>query len=319
MEVQGGAEPLGLQLICRAFDSGVLACLSDRDWRTLSGVLSFFGTETPDLDRCRIDFIELGARIKETPEEARQRLNDLTSARIKDEPIVWVVEESADSAAVWLNCWWFGSVPGGGTTDLGPVINYYRRVVERNILSPAETQALHRWREDYGLGREVIIELLEECYRRGVKHVKYLEAVARAWHDDGVRTLGDLQRRRSDDRELIAKYTRLVNYLSLGRALTEPEKRLMRKWSREWGFSDEVILRACDQSTGFSNPMKAVDRVLEAWRDLGVRTVSDAEGVLREYRSGKGRSQSQGVAPKEARRNPGRSKSADDYDDLFLR
>lgn len=324
LEVRVGAEHRGLELIYRSLDSGVLASLSDRDWRTLSGVLSFFKSTNPDIDRCLINYAELGMRLRTGADEARQRLLDLTEARIREEPIVWVVEEDSGPVTVWLNYWWFGSATGAEASDLGPVIHYYRKVLGRSVLSSSEIEAVRRWRDEYGFAREVIVELLEECYQRGVKHLKYFEAVARAWHDDGVKTLGDLQGRRSGDRELLARYSRLLNYLRIGRNPTEPEKRLIRKWTKDWGFSDEVIRRACDESSGSSNPMKLVDRILDAWQERGVRTVADAEKILEEYRSRnnwsqKGNASDKGTAFPSNRRNPGRSASAQQYDDLFLR
>ncbi|MDD2421402.1 MAG: DnaD domain protein [Heliobacteriaceae bacterium] len=58
------------------------------------------------------------------------------------------------------------------------------------------------------------------------------------------------------------------------------------KWSRTWGFSHEVILRACQEAyKGAKNPtLNYVDIILSRWHQAGVRTVEDGEREIAKFR-----------------------------------
>lgn len=269
----GGQEALGLRWLRGALDAGLLRTLSDREWRTLSALLLCFDGS----GHCRMPYRTLAVQLNEETDAAAQRLRDLAAARVRGEPVIWLVDEPVNQSeiSVWLN----HNLVSTHSSDLGPVFHYAEQVMGRP-LSNAEIQAMWQWHGEYGLEREVIVELLEECYHRDKKHLRYLDAVARRWYDEGVRSLADLQKRREQHRDWNSKYGRIVNHLRLGRSLTGPEMSLVRKWVQEWAFSDEVILQACDAAVGSTRPLLYVNKVLEQWHAQGVRTVADAQRVM---------------------------------------
>lgn len=80
-------------------------------------------------------------------------------------------------------------------------------------------------------------------------------------------------------------YQRIVRYLGLGRSLTEAEQGLLGKWMGDWGFSEELIIRAAEAATGARNPLQYMNRVLECWKAKGIKTVVDVEQLQSEYRA----------------------------------
>jgi DnaD/phage-associated family protein len=66
--------------------------------------------------------------------------------------------------------------------------------------------------------------------------------------------------------------------------LTKPEQDLLEKWTAEWGFSNEVVMRAADEASGSKNPIHYMNRVLENWRAKDVKTVADVETLQEEYK-----------------------------------
>jgi len=135
----------------------------------------------------------------------------------------------------------------------------------------------------------VIVALLEEAYvRRDKKHLSYVETIARSWYDRGVRTMDDVDRVLREHQQVMNRYGKIIRYLSLDRLLTVPEQELLQKWSQEWGFSDEVIMKACSTVVNTNRPNFAyIDRVLQRWYQEGVRTVEDAEKAMAEIAAGK--------------------------------
>lgn len=322
----GPSLPYGLRLLQGAVQNGFVAALSDRDWRTLTAILSL----TQEPGRLQLTYDQLSAVLPDEPDAWQQRLVDLAEARLRGEAVIFLTDDGAgDGVALWYNHWLFGSEDGAGPHDLSPLYRYAENLMGR-ALANAEILAIRKWHSEFGLEREVIAELLEECVeQREIKRLNYLEAVARGWFDDGIRTLADLQRRRKQDREALARYTRIINYVQLGRAPTEPEKRMMQRWSHEWGFSDEVIMRACEATIGAKYPLRQADRILEHWRQHGVRSVADAEALLAKGPPSRRRAEGGGAAveqrgqtagqPAAARPAPAGLRRKQSYDDLIIR
>ena len=280
----------------RMRQAGLIAALSDRDWRTLSALLTFVDAA----GRCRVPLDDMAAALGVERQETYNRLGDLAELRVHGEPLVRLLQDgdasSAEEAVIlWLtNQVWERTGEAAEEHDLRPVYQFAEHVFNRPLAN-AEILAVRQWHQQYQFSREVIIELLEECYTKGKRRLSYMNAVARNWFDDGVRGVEDLRRRRQQDQEVMGRHSRIIHYLGLGRKLTQPEKDYLHKWTWEWGFSDEVIQRACDLTVNASRPSFAyIDKVLSGWRLHGVRTVDDAERVLAEresasrpYRSGR--------------------------------
>ncbi|KAB2953877.1 DnaD domain protein [Heliorestis acidaminivorans] len=72
-----------------------------------------------------------------------------------------------------------------------------------------------------------------------------------------------------------------------------------KKWSQTWGFSHEVILRACQETyKGAQNPnLNYVDVILTRWRQAGVRTVEDGEREIEKFKQQRNRNYNKSKAP----------------------
>ena len=66
-----------------------------------------------------------------------------------------------------------------------------------------------------------------------------------------------------------------------GRNPSSSEKRMMEKWLMQYGFDLDVILAACDKTMlQIHDPsFPYTDKILKSWKDSGVRTKRDIEGL----------------------------------------
>jgi DnaD/phage-associated family protein len=162
------------------------------------------------------------------------------------------------------------------------------RLVEQRFgrpLAEREVDTVAHWIADLGFDHGVVGLMIEEAAERGRLRFDYLNGIARDWHEQGVRTLADAEAVRAKRSEVLARNDRIVKALRLGRRLTAAEEALLKKWTSDWGFSEAVLLKACDQTVNIKDPnFRYIDAVLEGWRKLGVQTAADAERVLAEHK-----------------------------------
>lgn len=173
-------------------------------------------------------------------------------------------------------------------------------------LSDREIADIQDWGATYGYGPDMVEAVINEGQRLGVTRMSYLNQIARQWAEEGIRTPEQAEAYVAKYKQAMGKHKRIVKYLGLGRPFTGAELGLLDKWTEEWGFSDEVIMRAAEIAAGVRNPLQYINRVLESWKEMGVKTVVDADRVEAERRR-RPASESHGAAAAKSRRPPGKS------------
>ena len=257
----------------------LIKSLPDREWRTLALML----TQAAPGESFTVRIATMASELGEDSRAVMDRLNALQEFRWGEHPLLEL--ESSDPLVYRINV-----LPPSppSPADLGPVFQYAESVLARP-LGNAEILAIRRWNEEYGFDYQVICALLEECYRRGQKHLAYLNRVAANWYDRGVRDLSGVESMELAHRERTNLAARIARYLNLSRQLTEAEQAMIAKWT-EWGFSLEVILKACAMTVNINRPNFAyIDRVLANWRSAGLYSPDAVDQHLARDRARKDR------------------------------
>lgn len=147
-------------------------------------------------------------------------------------------------------------------------------------LVPGELLKILDWYYNYSMNTEVIIRAFMHCVQeKNIKKLNYIEKVIIDWYDQGINTMEKLDEylERTDGRHY--QYISILKYLGIyNRLPTQPEKVAMKKWLDSWGFSMEVIYKACDESIKIRNPnIDYIDGVLQKYKNSGVSTLQDLE------------------------------------------
>lgn len=150
-------------------------------------------------------------------------------------------------------------------------------------LNPREVEDILDWVDSFGFDADVVHAVIREGLRSGATRMGYYNQIARQWYEEGVRTPEDAEQYTQRYRKAAGKHKAIVQYMGLNRQLTPAEQALLDKWTEEWGFSNEVVIRAGEMAAGSRNPLQYMNRVLETWREKGIRTVADVD-VLEQQR-----------------------------------
>lgn len=120
--------------------------------------------------------------------------------------------------------------------------------------------------------------LIEYCTTMNKKNCRYMEAVAIAWYKDGIKTRQDAKEQ-SNITSGIAKS--LFKLLGIRRSYpTNIEQAYISTWSKDFGFSHELIELACNKAI-MAKPNSAnfsyINGILENWSKNNVKTIEDVE------------------------------------------
>lgn len=130
---------------------------------------------------------------------------------------------------------------------------------------------------DFGFESEIVYALFSEAMAKSkLNQYKYIRSIAKAWHDNGVRTYSELKtisKRRDEIKRLAKRVGKKLN-----RTMTEPDEELVRHWLYDLGFDFSIISLALDNSVKSSNPnLNYYNRFLEDWHSAGVKTVAEVK------------------------------------------
>lgn len=153
--------------------------------------------------------------------------------------------------------------------------------------------------DELGFSYELIEYLVEYCVGRGKNDVRYMEEVALNWHRKGIDSVSDAKQ----ESQTFCRDNRAVMkaFGITGRVLGKKERDFVDHWINEDKFSLDLVVEACDHTmTAIHSPsFEYTDKILRAWKEAGVKEVSDARRVSEERRQAA-----------EARREQGKTRTA---------
>lgn len=168
-------------------------------------------------------------------------------------------------------------------------------VTERYVRHPLSTTDLNlllSWYEDLKLSSDLIEYLVEYCVGKGHTSLRYMNKVALAWKNEGITTVAEAKEESSDYSKL---YHTVLRSLGISnRTLIDAEIALVDKWSKTYGFSNDLISEACRRTiAAISQPsLEYADRILTRWNQNQVHDLGDIARLDLEHEKRSRKSQS---------------------------
>jgi DnaD/phage-associated family protein len=198
---------------------------------------------------------------------------------------------------------------------------YFGKPVTQN-----DIQTLCYISDELGLSDDLVDYLLQYCAEKGKKDLRYAEKVAIGWKENGVETVDQA---RNNTTKYDKPVYEIMNRLGKTGTPTVKEMEFINEWRLKDGFSDAVIMEACDRAvlSTDKNRFNYAHGILSKWKEQNVRSLEDVRRIDEEFkRSGASTSASfEGGAPlrnsSAAKKNGagsfGNYKQSDiDYDEL---
>ena len=123
---------------------------------------------------------------------------------------------------------------------------------------------------------DLIDYLVQYCVDRGKKDFRYIEKVAINWAQAGVSTPKEAA-------AYAIKYDKniytVMNALGRTNAPTQKEASYIQKWFREYGFTHDMVLEACERCALATDKHRFEynDGILQSRKENGVHTIQDIQ------------------------------------------
>ncbi len=152
---------------------------------------------------------------------------------------------------------------------------YISQKYMNKVFTPRECEVFAYLYDGLGMSAELLEYLVEYCVQGGHTSIRYLESVALNWHEKGIRTV-DMAK------EYTATFSKegfavMKAFGISDRRPGDSEQTMIRKWFREYGFTRDIVLEACDRTLkAIHKPsFSYADKILSDWKKGGVRVLAD--------------------------------------------
>jgi DnaD/phage-associated family protein len=189
-------------------------------------------------------------------------------------------------------------------------------------LNATDIARLRYWYVNFDRTSEIIEALLEYCTEQchpGRPNTRYLDTVAAGWFSEGIVT-ADQAREYSQTRTTLVYGVMKAFGIKNKRDPNQTEQDLIRKWSKEYGFSNEMIFLACTRTAAKTSQdqFSYADRILSAWHREQIKTPADVEKADLEHRKRTAAAKRPVEISKSARQFHNFEERNTDYEELIL-
>ncbi len=164
---------------------------------------------------------------------------------------------------------------------------------------------------------ELIEFLIEYCVTMGKKNSRYMEAVAIAWYKEGIKTKAEAKAQTDMTTGLVKSIYKLLGVRN--RYPTNIEMNLIDVWTKQYGFSDEMVEYAAQiavEARPASANFKYINGIMENWYRNGVRTKADVERLNKEFAENNAKRAAEAKGGKSVASDVNNFMHSDDEDDI---
>lgn len=150
----------------------------------------------------------------------------------------------------------------------------------RRQLVPNEKKKVLEWMYNYNMDPDMIVKaFFYAIEKKGIRRINYVEGIIRNWYDSGITNVEALQQEMKKNDEKYYRYMRIMEYLGYGKkSPTEGQMKVIDKWFDEYGFSLDIVLKACENTNKTSNPsINYIDGILSSWYTKDIKNVDEIE------------------------------------------
>lgn len=131
------------------------------------------------------------------------------------------------------------------------------------------------WHDTLHFSWELIEYIIEYSVEKGAKSFKYMDKIAQSYAENNVRTVKEAK---IESYSYLSVTFTVKNAFGIkNRNLAQSEMEYLNRWTKDFGFSAEIITEACNRTIlkAHAPSFDYADSILKNWFEAGVRSLED--------------------------------------------
>lgn len=146
----------------------------------------------------------------------------------------------------------------------------------KGVMAPSWYTKIDMMYEKYKFEHDVMLQLFQQCHDNNALNPNYVNRVAQGWFDEGIKNNFDLDKYLMDKEKLYELAKHISKKMKFGRLMSEYELEIVKKWTKTYGYSKDIINLALERTVSATNPsVKYIDGILTNWFNSGYKSCGE--------------------------------------------
>ncbi len=128
-----------------------------------------------------------------------------------------------------------------------------------------------------GFQDEALVQIAHHCFVSNIRTLEGMNTVVAKFYSYGLLTLKSVNEYIAVQIEMDKRIRKIIETAGRSRSVTNTDREYYRTWTKIWGFDDDVILYAAEQSIGKNYPVSYVNQLLSTYKAQGISTLEGAK------------------------------------------
>ena len=128
-----------------------------------------------------------------------------------------------------------------------------------------------------GYSDDILVRIADYCFKNSIRTLDAYDRVVQKLYKLGIVSLDAFNEYLGDLSAWDDKVRLLLEKLGIKRYVNEFDREFYRTWTESWGFNEQIIEFASSLSSGKSNAMQYMNKILSNWKAKGVTTIDQAK------------------------------------------
>ena len=160
-------------------------------------------------------------------------------------------------------------------------IEHINNMYFSGIMGPSWYNDIDLWFRKYGFDEQVMIALIDYCYKRIALHRNYVQTVAEAWASNQIKTWNDLDLYYEKQEHLNKLKKSIAKKLGKHNGLTQYEEAYIENWVLNYGYDMDIIEIALKRTTFKQNPtFEYINSIITDWHDRNLKTPAEVTAFV---------------------------------------
>jgi len=124
---------------------------------------------------------------------------------------------------------------------------------------------------------DILVQIADYCFKNSIRTLDSYDRVVQKLYKLGIVSLDAFNEYLGDLSAWDDKVRALLEKLGIKRYVNEFDREFYRTWTENWGFNEQIIDFASSLSSGKSNAMQYMNKILSNWKAKGVTSLEQAK------------------------------------------
>ncbi len=130
-----------------------------------------------------------------------------------------------------------------------------------------------------GFDMETLVMVADNCFKSSIRTLEGYNTIILKLFKLGITSKNSYLQYLNEMFTFDEKIKNILSVLGLTRNITNMDRNFYSIWTKDWGFSDEIILYTAEIAKSKGNSIQYLNRILSNWNSEGIKSIDMAKNV----------------------------------------